>query len=659
MSAEGPGATGRARRVRDVGWAAVGLWAGLAVPVLVADPLGFDEPRPWWQRTGALVVLAVAAVLRRARPVTAFLLVASLSVAAGVPALLTISFGPSLAVFALLMGLWADRTGPALAAVGAMSAIGGARIAVRDVDPVTEALVLVAALLFVVVLPWLGGRNWRQGRALAEAGWARAQQLEREQRIVADRARLRERARIAQDMHDSLGHELSLIALRAGALQVARDLPPRHRAAAAELRSAAAEATDRLHAVIGVLREPDEPLPLAPAPTDSVESLVRRAAASGMPVRMVDAVPVPEPVPEPRLVASRTPGVPVASGTSGAPEAPMASGASVGAAVRGEDGVPCADGSAGGGSGVPSPLAEQVARGVVQEALTNAAKHAPGAPVTVCAVRDPLGTTVTVVSGPPRDVPVTLPGGSGLPGLRARVTALGGTFEAGRHGTGFRVHAHVPRHPPPEAAPGPTAEPPPGPTSEAPPGPAPEPAPGPDVEPAVGPDVEPAVGLAAEPASAPAHAAGSPAGAVTASARPHRRTLPAAVVAVPAAGAVVLGGALAWYAYAEARTVLAPSMYAGLRPGTTLDALRAELPERVVPDPPRDRAPAVPSGADECRYYRADGELFTTVPYFRLCFDGDGVLIAKDVVPRATPGRAGPAPDHDARTPGASSGGVR
>ncbi|OKH90364.1 hypothetical protein AB852_34780 [Streptomyces uncialis] len=610
-------------RVRDAGWAAVGLWAVLAVPVLVADPLGFDEPRPWWQQTGALVVLAVAAVLRRARPVTAFLLVASLSVAAAAPALLTAAFGPSLAAFALLMGLWADRTGPALAAFGALLALGGARIAVRNVDPVTEALVLVAALLFVVVLPWLGGRNRRQGRALAEAGWARAQQLEREQRIVADRARLRERARIAQDMHDSLGHELSLIALRAGALQVARDLPPRHRAATAELRSAAAEATDRLHAIIGVLREPDEPLPLTPVPTDSVASLVRRAAASGMPVRMVDAVPDPEP----------PPGV---TGVTAAPGAP------VGPAVRGEDGVPRAYGaarrhprtpgeeagapraygSAGEGPDVPSPLAEQVARGVVQEALTNAAKHAPGAPVTVCAVRDPLGTTVTVVSGPPRDAPVTVPGGFGLPGLRARVTALGGTFEAGRHGTDFRVHARIPGHP----APGPT----------------PEPTPGPNVE----------------PASGPVGAARSPAGAVTASVRPPRRTLPA-VVAVPAAGAVFLGGALAWYAYAEARTVLAPSVYAGLRPGTTLDALRAELPERAVPDPPRDRAPAVPAGADECRYYRADGELFTTVPYFRLCFDGDGVLIAKDVVPRATTGRAGPAPDHGARLPGASSGGVR
>ncbi|MBR7678892.1 ATP-binding protein, partial [Streptomyces daliensis] len=72
------------------------------------------------------------------------------------------------------------------------------------------------------------------------------ERLEREQRAAAERARLRERARIAQDMHDALGHELSLIALRAGALQVAPGLSAEHSASAARLRGAAAEATDRL-----------------------------------------------------------------------------------------------------------------------------------------------------------------------------------------------------------------------------------------------------------------------------------------------------------------------------------------------------------------------------------------------------------------------------
>ncbi|MFF2437284.1 histidine kinase [Streptomyces sp. NPDC058107] len=71
------------------------------------------------------------------------------------------------------------------------------------------------------MLPWFVGRFWRQYQELIRAGWERAEHLEREQRLVAEQARLLERARIAQDMHDVLGHDLSLIALSAGALKLA------------------------------------------------------------------------------------------------------------------------------------------------------------------------------------------------------------------------------------------------------------------------------------------------------------------------------------------------------------------------------------------------------------------------------------------------------
>ncbi|MFD5555423.1 sensor histidine kinase [Streptomyces sp. NPDC127068] len=508
------------------------LWAALCVPVLAAGPLGFSEPLPPAHRIAALALLAAATVLGRARPLLAFLLVAALALATG-SALLTLETGAALTAFALLLGVRADRAGPALYAFGAVLLLGLGRSAVRGADPVSEMLVLVSALLLVVVFPWLCGRHWRQRRALAEAGWARAAQLEREQRIVADRARLRERARIAQEVHDSLGHELSLIALRAGALQLARDLPERHRLAAAELRSAAADATDRLHAVIGLLREPDEPVPLEPAPTDSIESLVRRATASGMTVRT---------------------------------EHPSGTGES-------------------GGDGSVRPalaLAEQLARSVVREALTNAAKHAPGAPVTVRTERGADGTTVTVTSGaaPPSHGPTAAPArgssGFGLSGLRTRVTALGGTFTAGRHGTGFRVHARLPGR----------------------------------------------------------SAAGDGARTPYRSRLDRLRRVPAVVV-VPALGALFFGGALAWYAYAQAHSVLEPAAYAALRPGATLDQLRPALPDRTASDPPVDRAPPRPAAAGECHYYRADGELFTMVEHFRLCFDRDGVLVAKDVVPRA------------------------
>src|SRR3954471_20518274 len=95
-------------------------------------------------------------------------------------------------------------------------------------------------------------------------------------------ARLRERSRIAEDMRDSVGHELSLIALRAAALEVDDDLPERHRAAATELRQAAATATERLGEIIGVLRDGGSAAPTLPA-----HELVDRAAASGLEVRLV------------------------------------------------------------------------------------------------------------------------------------------------------------------------------------------------------------------------------------------------------------------------------------------------------------------------------------------------------------------------------------
>ncbi|WP_301363759.1 histidine kinase [Streptomyces xanthophaeus] len=69
--------------------------------------------------------------------------------------------------------------------------------------------------LAAAVLPWCAGRFLRQYGELLGAG------LEREQRLLAEQTRLRERTRIAQGMHDLLGHELSLVALSAGALQLA------------------------------------------------------------------------------------------------------------------------------------------------------------------------------------------------------------------------------------------------------------------------------------------------------------------------------------------------------------------------------------------------------------------------------------------------------
>ncbi|MFJ8592607.1 sensor histidine kinase [Streptomyces sp. NPDC093598] len=493
------------------------LWAAFAVPALTADRVGLNEPRPGWQQAAGVVVLAVAAALARRVPLASFGLAAALSLAAA-PSLFTVSYGPALGVCALLLGLRAGRARPAVACFAAVGCAGTARIVLTGVDPAPEWLVMTGTLLFGCVFPWLGGRYWRQSRALAEAGWLRAARLEDEARFAEERARLRERARIAQDMHDSLGHELSLIALRAGALQVAPGLGDEHRAAAADLRAAAADATDRLHRIIGVLREDDdEPVPLAPA-GETLEQLVARAAESGLPVRWEPA---------------------------------------------GRD--PAAE---------PGGVAERLLHRVVREALTNAARHAPGAPVVVAVTGRAAGTSVTVTNGrATQDGSPPSGGGSGLLGLRAAVTSVGGELEAGPHGEGFRVRAYVPGQ-----------------------------------QPALAP---------ARPARAPfTHA---------------RRRVAVALGTAAGVGVVLVGAAFGWYAYAETHSVLDPAAYARLRLGAPAAEVERVLPERDVNDPPHERAPAPPGEAD-CRYYRASGELFVSVDHFRLCFDA-GRLVAKDVVP--------------------------
>ncbi|TLS40834.1 ATP-binding protein [Streptomyces montanus] len=528
------------RRSRRVRGADVLLWVGLAVPVVAVDRIGLNEPRSGVEQLAGLVVLAAAAALWRRWPLVAFAVTASLSLASA-PALLTLSYGTALAVFALLLGLRAPGTRPASVAFAAVGLAGTIKIAVRGVDPATEWLVLAGTLLFGVVFPWLGGRYWRQSRELAAAGWARAAQLEREQLIAEDRARLRERARIAQDMHDSLGHELSLIALRAGALQLAQDLADPHRRAAADLRAAASDATERLHRIIGLLREDDdEPAPLTPA-GETVEQLVARAAESGLPVRWETEEPGGEPVPPDEY-----------------------------------------------------SLVERTVHRVVREALTNAARHAPGAAVTVAVRRDAGGTTASVTNGRATQTSAPSSGGTGLTGLRAAVEGVGGRFEAGPHKDGFRVTAYVPDEE--EEAAHLQAN--------------PHPHPHPYAQPS-------------EPPNKP-----SPLN------KPNKPNTLLVLGGALAVGVVFLCGAFAWYAYTKTHSVLKPGDYAELRLGTSLDEAERILPDRTVSDPPVDRAPAAPKGAD-CRYYRASGELLVSVEHFRLCFDRRGTLVAKDVVPKA------------------------
>ncbi|GAA4911222.1 sensor histidine kinase [Streptomyces coeruleoprunus] len=261
--------------------------------------------------------------------------------------------------------------------------------------PMTMVLLTTLYYLATTVMPGLASRYWIQRRTLLHALQDRNAQLLRERAMVEGQARLRERQRIAQDMHDSLGHQLALISVHTGALEVDRALTDRQREAVGVLREASVNAMRELREVVGILRDGIE----APAAPDDGSGQARRGTAG------IDAL----------VDAARAAGNDVELERSGEPR-PLA------------------------------PAADHAAYRIVQEALTNAYKHAPGAAIAVELRYEPDSLVVEVVNAAggaaPEDV---VSGGQGLTGLHERARLVGGMVHAGPvDGAGFRVAAVLP-----------------------------------------------------------------------------------------------------------------------------------------------------------------------------------------------------------------------
>lgn len=220
----------------------------------------------------------------------------------------------------------------------------------------------------------------------------RAERAEAERELRGEQARLGERARIAQEMHDVLAHKVSLIALHAGGLEVNPAVgPEKVESSAGLIRETARQAMEDLREVLGVLR------------TD-------------VSVAGADLAPVPRAADLDRLVeASRAAGVNVTSDLALPDEVPVSVGRTV---YR-----------------------------IVQESLTNVHKHARGAATEVLVHGVPgSGVTVRVTNVRPVAAEALLPGaGAGLVGLRERVTLSEGQLSAGPTPEGgWRVEAWLP-----------------------------------------------------------------------------------------------------------------------------------------------------------------------------------------------------------------------
>lgn len=265
-----------------------------------------------------------------------------------------------------------------------------------SLQPVRLAVPLVAAAvgLFVVealvIGPEDGWGAWMTGTAISGAAGIvgrrqrdLVEQLRAAQGGLEDRARVEERNRIAHELHDVIGHALtvSLLHVTSARLSLAED-PAEAQASLAEAERLSQQSLAEVRAVVGLMRDADSSSPLPGATElDALVESFRRAGAE-----------VDWRVEGDRLSLTATEGLTVYR--------------------------------------------------ILQESLTNVVRHAPGSPVSARVVVAAGATTVLVDSaGAPA---LTAREGGGVSGMRARAEALGGRLTAGPAGGGWRVEAVLP-----------------------------------------------------------------------------------------------------------------------------------------------------------------------------------------------------------------------
>ncbi|MFF5659212.1 sensor histidine kinase [[Kitasatospora] papulosa] len=277
--------------------------------------------------------------------------------------------------------------------------IGAGALVVAPVQPMLRpdpgssflASSVIGALLVLLVLSW--GMVVRSRRQLVVSLRERARRAETEAELRAEQAQRLAREAIAREMHDVLAHRLTLLSVHAGALEFRPDAPTAEVArAAGVIRDSAHEALQDLREIIGVLRAPGESEDgNRPQPTlVTLDALVDESRSAGMRVTLDNRVADPA-------------------------RAPAATGRTV---YR-----------------------------IAQEALTNARKHAPGAPVVVTVAGGPGDGLTIEVDNPAPDEPFDpVPGsGQGLIGLTERANLAGGSLDHGpRPDGGFTVRARLP-----------------------------------------------------------------------------------------------------------------------------------------------------------------------------------------------------------------------
>jgi signal transduction histidine kinase len=389
----------------------------LALGLNVSIATGSSMLRPYGGVTFAVLACAALALLfRRQHPVAVAWI--SVAVAAALPAVELVAPGSLLHTTGVATPvLWWPPSAP-FAAYAALAFSPRRRLAWTAVIMLAVATVALTPLLtrpgvmggagsidppFGIVYrgclalftgALLGLYFGARGR-LMQSLIERAERAEREQHLLAERTRMEERERLAAEMHDVVVHRVSLMVVQAGALGVTtRDEATR--VAADELRASGCLALAELRDAVGLLHR----------------------GANGLAAHRTGAAAVPLPDLSALISESESVGVRVEVVDEGDPA-------------------------------LASPVVGRTAYRVVQEALTNVRKHAPGAEVQVHLRYRPDGIRLTVRNTAPTgevDTMLTEAGsGVGLWGLRQRVELVNGTLHAGpADDGGFCVEARLP-----------------------------------------------------------------------------------------------------------------------------------------------------------------------------------------------------------------------
>ena len=379
--------------------------------VLLASSSVPAHPWPWFAATAVpLAAEGLALVLWRSRPLVCQALVWSAEAVTLLllPATYVASgYGQFVVSFGMGMRFPLRRTAPLLAALS----LSYSAIATWRQPSVPWQLHMVNALvtLAIYLVPMLGGAALASSRRYEHS---RQELLRREHGRQLEVALIQERRRLAGELHDVAAHHLAGIVVQAAALERLIDRDPQTaREATQQLRRQAKETLSGLRSVVGLLRSDEEAEESSPGLRDLPE-LVASTRALGVDIELLDGGLLDG---EPGEAAS------VRASGSAPTDAPT--------------GMP-----------ILSAMAEAAVFRVVQQAISNALQHAPGAPITVELRRAEDSLELSVLNGPAHR-PSTDPGGggTGLTVMRERTDAVGGSLQAGPvEGGAWRVRLVLP-----------------------------------------------------------------------------------------------------------------------------------------------------------------------------------------------------------------------